>query len=113
MDDISAVSALSALAHSDRLAAFRMLVQAGAEGMPSGAIANALSIQPTRMSFHLASLERAGLLSSQRDGRHIIYIANYDAMRQLLAYLTEDCCAGNAEICAPFVHLTCTEPPSL
>lgn len=111
MNDISAVSALSALAHTDRLAAFRMLVQAGPEGVPSGEIANALSIQPTRMSFHLATLERANLLQSQRDGRHIRYIANYDAMRQLLTYLTENCCAGNAEICAPLINLVCTEKP--
>ena len=109
MKDIFAVTALSALAHADRLSAFRILVQAGPEGMPSGEIANALSIQPTRMSFHLATLERANLLQSQRDGRHIRYIANYDVMRQLLTYLTENCCAGNAEICAPLFNLACTE----
>jgi ArsR family transcriptional regulator len=99
MIDTSAVSALSALAHVDRLAAFRMLVRAGPNGMPSGEIAEALAIPPTRMSFHLATLERSELLRSWRDGRRILYAASYDNMRQLLAFLTEDCCSGNPEIC--------------
>lgn len=99
MNDDSAVHTLSALAHGDRLSAFRMLVRAGPSGMPSGEIAAALSIPPTRMSFHLSALERAGLLRSWRDGRHVLYAASYDQMRQLLAFLTEDCCSGNPEIC--------------
>ncbi|MCS3847742.1 metalloregulator ArsR/SmtB family transcription factor [Xanthomonas campestris pv. campestris] len=110
MKDDSAVSALSALAHSDRLAAFRMLVRAGPNGMPSGEIADALAIPPTRMSFHLATLERASLLRSWRDGRRVLYAASYEDMRQLLAFLTEDCCSGNPEICgALFSSITpCT-----
>ena len=99
MNDDSAVAALSALAHSDRLAAFRMLVRAGPNGMASGEIAEALSVPPTRMSFHLATLERSKLLRSWRDGRRILYAASYDDMRQLLAFLTEDCRSGNPEIC--------------
>lgn len=99
MNDDIAVTALSALAHADRLAAFRMLVRAGPNGMASGEIAEALSISPTRMSFHLATLERAKLLRSWRDGRRILYAASYDDMRQLLAFLTKDCCSGNPEIC--------------
>ncbi|KQT88456.1 helix-turn-helix domain-containing protein [Aurantimonas sp. Leaf443] len=99
MTDDAAVAALAALAHSDRLAAFRMLVRAGPNGMASGAIAEALAIAPTRMSFHLATLDRAGLLRSWRDGRRILYAASYDDMRRLLAFLTEDCCSGNPEIC--------------
>ncbi|HEV7416768.1 ArsR/SmtB family transcription factor [Tianweitania sediminis] len=99
MNDATAVSALSALAHADRLAAFRMLVRAGPSGMASGDIAQGLSIPPTRMSFHLATLERSKLLRSWRDGRNIFYAASYDDMRQLLAFLTEDCCSGNPEIC--------------
>ncbi|KPN05761.1 ArsR/SmtB family transcription factor [Xanthomonas arboricola] len=99
MKDDSAVAALSALAHSDRLAAFRMLVRAGPDGMPSGEIAERLTIPPTRMSFHLATLERARLLRSWRDGRRVLYAASYEDMRQLLSFLTEDCCSGNAEIC--------------
>lgn len=105
MDDSAAVSALSALAHADRLAAFRMLVRVGPSGLPSGAIAEALSIPPTRMSFHLAALERAGLLRCWRDGRHVRYAASYDDMRRLLAFLTEDCCSGNPDICGSLVNL--------
>lgn len=66
--------------------------------MPSGVIAEALSIPPTRMSFHLATLERAKLLRSWRDGRRMLYAASYEDMRQLLAFLTEDCCSGSPEI---------------
>lgn len=101
----SAVSSLTALAHADRLAAFRMLVRAGPEGVPSGAIAQDLSIPPTRMSFHLATLERAGLVRCWRDGRYVRYAANYDAMRELLGFLTEDCCNGKPEICGSLVSL--------
>lgn len=99
MNDASAVTSLAALAHADRLAAFRMLVSAGPHGMASGQIAEALAIPPTRMSFHLSTLERAGLLQSRRDGRHIRYAVHYPAMRQLLAFLTESCCAGHPELC--------------
>ncbi|KOR46547.1 ArsR family transcriptional regulator [Xanthomonas oryzae] len=108
MDDNRAVSALAALAHADRLAAFRMLVRAGPQGVPSGEIADALSIPPTRMSFHLSALERAGLLRCWRDGRRIFYAANYKDMRQLLAFLTEDCCSGNPDICRDLITLTAT-----
>jgi DNA-binding transcriptional ArsR family regulator len=99
MHDDIAVAALSALAHGDRLAAFRMLVRAGPSGMASGDIATALAIPPTRMSFHLATLERSRLLRSWRDGRRVLYAASYEDMRQLLAFLTEDCCSGSPEIC--------------
>ncbi|AER55450.1 MULTISPECIES: ArsR/SmtB family transcription factor [Lysobacteraceae] len=105
MNDDSAVSALSALAHSDRLAAFRMLVRAGPNGMPSGEIAEALAIPPPRMSFHLATLERASLLRSWRDGRRVLYAASYEDMRQLLEFLTEDCCSGNPDICGALNNL--------
>ncbi|RFC62300.1 transcriptional regulator [Fulvimarina endophytica] len=106
MIDDRAVTALAALAHADRLAAFRMLVRAGPGGMPSGEIAEALAIPATRTSFHLAALERAGLLRSSRDGRRILYSANYEEMRALLAFLTEDCCGGKPEICAGLGDLT-------
>lgn len=105
MNEDAAVSALAALAHGDRLAAFRRLVRAGPGGMPSGEIAQALSIPPTRMSFHLSTLERAGLLRSWRDGRRVLYAASYGDMRQLLAFLTEDCCSGNPEICGDLASL--------
>jgi len=95
-----AIAALSALAHADRLAAFRLVLRAGRDGLPSGGIAEALGIQPTRMSFHLSTLERAGVLHSERDGRHIRYAVNFKIMRDLLGFLTDECCAGHPEICA-------------
>ncbi|MEH6719375.1 MAG: helix-turn-helix domain-containing protein [Aurantimonas endophytica] len=99
MIEETAVTALAALAHADRLSAFRMLVRAGPNGVPSGEIAERLAIAPTRMSFHLAALERSGLVRSWRDGRRIRYAAHFEAMRGLLAFLTEDCCEGHPEIC--------------
>lgn len=73
--------------------------------MPSGEIAEALAIPPPRMSFHLATLERASLLRSWRDGRRVLYAASYEDMRRLLAFLTEDCCSGNPDICGPLDDL--------
>lgn len=99
MNDATAVAALSALAHDDRLAAFRLLVKAAPAGVASGDIAEALAIAPTRMSFHLATLERSGLLRSRRDGRRVLYAASIDDMRDLLDFLTADCCAGHPGIC--------------
>ena len=95
----TAVASLDALAHPDRLRAFRLLVKEGPSGMASGRIAAALEVPPTRMSFHLAALERSGLVSSWRVGREVRYAAQYAAMRALLVFLTEDCCAGRPEIC--------------
>lgn len=109
MNDDQAVASLAALAHVARLAAFRLLVKAGPNGVPSGEIAEELAIPPTRMSFHLATLERAGLISSRRDGRRILYTANYDAMRGLLGFITEDCCGGNLAICGDLPSLA--SPP--
>jgi ArsR family transcriptional regulator len=99
------IEALAALAHADRLAAFRLLVQAGPSGLPSGEIAERLCVPPTRMSFHLSTLERSGLAHSWRDGRRIRYAARFAAMRELLAYLTEDCCAGHPEICGDLARI--------
>jgi len=107
MDDQTAVTALTALAHADRLRAFRLLVQAGPSGLPSGEIAERLAIAPTRMSFHLAGLDRSGLAHSWREGRQVRYAVRFEAMRSLLAFLSEDCCAGHPEICgvgAPLSH---------
>ncbi|MTH97947.1 helix-turn-helix transcriptional regulator [Roseibium sp. RKSG952] len=100
MRDEDAIGRLAALAHQDRLATFRLLVKAGPEGLPSGRIAEKLTIPPTRMSFHLAALERAGLLTTRRDGRRIVYAVAYGEMRNLLEFLTEDCCGGHPEICS-------------
>lgn len=99
MKDDTAIAALTALAQEDRLAAFRLLVKAGPEGMASGDVADRLSVAPTRMSFHLSALERGGLVTSRRDGRRIYYAVCFDRVRVLLGFLTEDCCGGRPEIC--------------
>lgn len=101
METKNAVASLSALAHEGRLATFRMLVQAGPEGLAAGEIARRLDALPNTLSASLNVLSHAGLIASRRDGRSIIYTAHYDAMRGLLAFLMEDCCAGSPEICAP------------
>jgi len=108
IDDCTAVAAFAALAHSDRIAAFRLLVRAGPSGLPSGIIAERLAIPATRMSFHLAGLERAGLVHSWRDGRNVRYAPHFQAMGQLLAFLTEDCCDGRPEICGELAAFATT-----
>lgn len=94
MDSISTVSALGALAQEHRLALFRLLVQAGENGMPAGAIAEALGVPNSSLSFHLAQLSKAGLVRQERQHRSIIYRADYAAMNDLVGYLMENCCAG-------------------
>jgi DNA-binding transcriptional ArsR family regulator len=101
METRYAVAALSALAHEGRLNIFRLLVRAGAEGMAAGEIARATGVLPNTLSSNLSILSVAGLVSSRRDGRSIIYAAAFGHMRELLAFLMEDCCAGKPEICAP------------
>lgn len=91
---------LSALANETRLAAFRLLVRAGPEGLPAGDIAAELDIPASSLSFHLSHLENAGMVSATRRGRQVIYRLEVNAMRDLLAYLTEDCCQGRPELCA-------------
>ena len=90
----SAITALGALAHEHRLALFRLLVRAGNAGLAAGAIADELGIPNSSLSFHLAQLRTAGLIVQQRQHRSLIYRANYPAMNALMAYLTENCCAG-------------------
>jgi DNA-binding transcriptional ArsR family regulator len=94
-----AVEALSALAHASRLAVFRLLVRAGAEGMAAGDIAREVGALPNTLSTHLTILGHTGLIRSRREGRSIIYSADYDRMRDLLGFLVADCCAGRPEIC--------------
>ena len=96
-----AVKALAALAQETRLAIFRVLVQTGQEGLAAGVLAARLAIPPATLSFHLKSLQHAGLIRSRTEGRYVIYSANYAAMDKLIAYLTEHCCAGDATQCAP------------
>jgi ArsR family transcriptional regulator, arsenate/arsenite/antimonite-responsive transcriptional repressor len=90
----TAIEALGALAQEHRLALFRMLVQAGERGMPAGAIADALGVPSSSLSFHLNQLNRAGLVTQERRHRSLIYRANYEAMNALVAYLMENCCAA-------------------
>jgi DNA-binding transcriptional ArsR family regulator len=105
MEMTSAVTALSALAHEGRLEIFRLLVRAGDPGMAAGEIARATGVLPNTLSSNLNILSGAGLVKSRRDGRSIIYTAAYERMRELLAFLMEDCCAGNPAICAPLAAL--------
>lgn len=94
MEAGSVIRALGALAQEHRLAVFRLLVQAGPDGMPAGALAESLGVPASSMSFHLAQLANAGLVSQRRQSRSIIYSADYAAMNGLMAYLTENCCGG-------------------
>jgi ArsR family transcriptional regulator, arsenate/arsenite/antimonite-responsive transcriptional repressor len=94
MNASSVIEALGALAQEHRLAVFRQLVQAGDAGMAAGSIAAAIGIPNSSLSFHLAQLRGAGLIEQERRHRSLIYRANYPAMNALLAYLTENCCAG-------------------
>lgn len=105
MDPHAAVGALSALAHPARLEVFRLLVRAGPEGMAAGEIARATGSLANTLSANLNILAGAGLVSSRREGRSIIYSAAYERMRGLLAFLMEDCCGGKPEICAPLAAI--------
>lgn len=105
MEIKSAIASLSALAHEGRLATFRMLVQAGPDGIAAGEIARRLDTPPNTLSANLKVLTHSGLLASRREGRSIIYRARFDQMSQLLGYLMEDCCAGSPEICAPLAEV--------
>ncbi len=105
MEIKAAVSGLSALAHEGRLAIFRLLVQAGPEGLAAGEIARRLDMLPNTLSANLTILAGAGLARSRRDGRSIIYSADYSAMSGLLGFLMQDCCAGAPEICAPLTGI--------
>ena len=96
METKQALQALSALAQETRLAIYRLLVQAGPEGMAAGAIGEELDLPPATLSFHLAGLARAGLARSRNEGRFVIYSASFENMNALVAYLTENCCQGAA-----------------
>lgn len=104
MEQPLAINALSALAHPGRLEAFRLLVKAGPEGLPAGEIARATGSLPNTLSANLNILSVAGLVTSQRNGRSIVYAANYERMSGVIAFLMEDCCGGSAQICAPLVE---------
>ena len=97
------MTALAALAQDNRLDVFRLLVQAGPQGMPAGQVAEALGLAPNTLTFHFDRLRSAGLVTVRRDGRSMIYTAQYEAMNALLGFLTDNCCQGAAEKCAPAV----------
>src|SRR5437588_9750701 len=101
MEKSNAVAALAALAQDNRLDVYRLLVQAGPDGLPAGAVADALKLAPNTLTFHFDRLRDAGLVTVRRDGRSMIYAARYETMNALIAYLTENCCRGRAEECLP------------
>jgi DNA-binding transcriptional ArsR family regulator len=101
MEKTDVIAALAALAQDNRLDVFRLLVQAGPEGMSAGAVASALDLAPNTLTFHFDRLRTAGLVAVRRDGRSMIYAAQFGIMNTLLSYLTENCCRGAPETCAP------------
>jgi ArsR family transcriptional regulator len=103
MENSDAVAALAALAQENRLDVFRLLVQAGPDGLPAGQISERLKLAPNTLTFHFDRLRSAGLVTVRRDGRSMIYAARFEVMNTLLGFLTENCCEGAAESCAPAV----------
>ena len=101
MEKSSAVAALAALAQDNRLDVYRLLVQAGPDGLPAGQVAAALKLAPNTLTFHFDRLRGAGLVTVRRDGRSMIYAARFETMNALLGYLTENCCKGSDDACAP------------
>jgi len=101
MNQKEAIAALGALAQETRLDLFRLLVTCGPEGLPAGVIAERLGVLPSSLSFHLAHLVHAGLITQRRLRRQIIYSAEYGTMNELLAYLTENCCGQGVATCTP------------
>jgi ArsR family transcriptional regulator, arsenate/arsenite/antimonite-responsive transcriptional repressor len=95
------VNALGALAHTHRLAIYRLLVERGTDGISAGAIADSVGLVPSSLTFHLQALQRAGLISQVRASRQLIYSADYTAMNELVGYLTDKCCAASGQGCAP------------
>jgi DNA-binding transcriptional ArsR family regulator len=100
MNGPQVIEALGALAHEHRLSIFRLLVERGPEGLAAGQIAARVGLVPSSLTFHLQTLQRAGLIAQQRESRQLIYTADFEAMNGLVIYLTENCCAGSST-CAP------------
>lgn len=101
METSNAVTALAALAQENRLDIFRLLVEAGPEGMAAGEVAEKLGLAPNTLTFHFDRLRFAGLVTVHREGRSMIYAARFEAMNELVSFLTENCCQGAQEKCAP------------
>lgn len=110
MDTKPAITALAALAQESRLATFRLLVQAGPDGLAASKIAEALGLPPSSLSFHLKELAHAQLVEPRQEGRFIIYSANFATMNRLLSFLSENCCGGQS--CAPAGSANCASNPS-
>jgi DNA-binding transcriptional ArsR family regulator len=100
MESKHAVEALGALAHEYRLSVYRLLVEQGPEGLSAGAIAAAVGLAPSSLTFHLQNLHRAKLIVQRRASRSLIYSVDFAAMNELVGYLTENCCAGSGGSCA-------------
>jgi DNA-binding transcriptional ArsR family regulator len=114
MEKTDIIAALAALAQGSRLDIFRLLVQAGTDGLPAGVIAAQLNLPAATLSFHLNQLKHAGLITFRRESRSLIYAAAYPTMNNLLAYLTENCCQGDAAACGrPICDATAPNEPDL
>src|SRR5687767_8192118 len=101
MEGRQAISGFAALAQESRLQVVRLLVRAGAAGVPAGEVADQIGVSPSNISFHLKELERAGLIVARREARQIFYAADYDGLSGLIRFLMEDCCQGHPEVCQP------------
>jgi len=112
MEQATAVAALGALAQETRLATFRRLVTAGPAGLPAGTLAAELGVAPPTLTFHLNQLAAAGLVRSRREGRQVFYALEVEAMRALMAFLMDDCCQGQPELCAPPRAARACRPPA-
>ena len=108
------VTALAALAHENRLAVYRMLVEAGPEGLPAGTISARMKVPPSSMTFHLQALQRAGLITQERMSRQLIYATDFGVMNELVGYLTENCCvqSPSAGACAAECSAGAERPPT-
>lgn len=107
MKAVQVLKALSALAQPTRLAAYRLLVERGPDGMAAGQVSEKLKVSPATLSFHFRTLSHAGLIESRQEGRFIYYAANFKVMNGMLAYLTENCCGGDQAACAVPVKKRC------
>lgn len=101
MSDTQIIKKLNALAHESRLKVFRVLMNAGTHGLNAGTVAEKTGLTPNNLSFHLKELREASLISSSRDGRSIFYKLDIEGYKNLLTFLTKDCCAGHPELCQP------------
>jgi ArsR family transcriptional regulator len=112
MHERDAITAFSALSQETRLRIVRLLVKAGQQGMAAGAVADAVNVSASNVSFHLKELEHAGMIAARREARSIIYTADYGALNALIQFLMKDCCGEHPEICTPALAQSCCPPVS-